>query len=230
MRKVCDAAVFLLLSEPAGSIPAGEPVCNFLQRFSDSFCWQGVCCFVVSQCEKLHHVCPHFSQQRTWDLCTADRCVLLCTQSRENRTALDAPAAVAEKMDLKINGPHVLNLCSINVNRVCVGRIKGFFLPAGFRILPPKFTSTAELTRTVPFSGPKVSSKAETHQNGIKRADTLKGWAQCGPNLIQVMFSFVLYYLGHNILTHWRTIIYNFCVFVVNVRGYSPDLNRGLKM
>lgn len=34
IRKVFDAAVFPLLSEPAGSIPAGEPVCNFLQRFS----------------------------------------------------------------------------------------------------------------------------------------------------------------------------------------------------
>lgn len=44
--------------------------------------------------------------------------------------------------------------------------MKGFFLPAGFRIFPPKLTSTAELTRipTVLFSGPRVSSKAEIHK------------------------------------------------------------------
>lgn len=28
IRKMCDTAMFLLLLEPAGSIPAGEPVCN----------------------------------------------------------------------------------------------------------------------------------------------------------------------------------------------------------
>lgn len=71
---------------------------------------KGFVVFLVSQCEKLHHVCPYFWQQRTRDLCTADRCVLLCTRSSENRTEQDAKTA-AEKLDFEINRSHVFNLC-----------------------------------------------------------------------------------------------------------------------
>lgn len=34
IREVCGAAMLPLQSELAGSLPAGEPVCHFLQRFS----------------------------------------------------------------------------------------------------------------------------------------------------------------------------------------------------
>lgn len=87
IRKVCDTAMFLVLFEPAGSIPAGETVCNISPKVFNQteFLATRVLLFFWCHDGRNCTICvPIFESNEQRDLCTAHRCVLLCTQSREN--------------------------------------------------------------------------------------------------------------------------------------------------
>lgn len=154
--------------------------------------------FLVSHCETLFLFSPVTNTRlaQSWQMCPV-------FHTRENSRELDTPAVSDEKMDFKIK--RVSCLQSVLDNWNSVGDIKGCFLPAGFRIFPPKLTSTAELTRipTVLFSGPKVSSKAEIHKMGLKE---LKGWVYLGPIWSRLLISSDLYFQHRS--SRLRPIIY----------------------